>query len=230
MQTGLLTYLNEARAIWFRDLRSELRTRYAMNAILMFAFTTLIAVSFSLGSFRIAESDKPFIYAALLWIILIFSALSGLARIFVKEEEAHTIDILKLSARPQSIFLGKLFFNLTLLGILSLILVPAFIILMGYRIESPLYFFSVVFFASLGLGAGTTIVAAMIARASVRGALFSAVSFPLLFPLMITAIKGCEKAAILSDIPGWPEVKISIAYLIIMITLSLFLFPIIWEE
>ncbi|MBD3288766.1 heme ABC transporter permease CcmB [candidate division KSB1 bacterium] len=230
MQTGLLTYLNEAKAIWLRDMKSELRTRYAMNAILMFAFTTLIAVSFSLGSFRISDSDKPFIYAALLWIILIFSALSGLARIFVKEEEAHTIDILKLSARPQSIFLGKLIFNLTLLGILGALLVPAFIVLMGYRIASPLYFVAVVLFASLGLGAGTTIVAAMIARASVRGALFSAVSFPLLFPLMITAIKGCEKAAIQTTVAGWNEVNICIAYLVIMITLSLFLFPVIWEE
>jgi heme exporter protein B len=70
----------------------------------------------------------------------------------------------------------------------------------------------------------------MIARASVRGALFSALSFPLLFPLMITAIKGCEKAATNMNIAGWHEVKIIVAYLVIMITLSLFLFPLIWEE
>ena len=81
-----------------------------------------------------------------------------------------------------------------------------------------------------GLGAGATIVAAMIARASVRGALFSALSFPLLFPLMITSIKGCEKAATNMNIAGWHEVKIAVAYLVIMITVSLFLFPLIWEE
>lgn len=226
----MLTYLNEAKAIWFRDLRSEFRTRYAINAILMFAFTTLIAVSFSLGSFRISDSDKPFLYAALLWIILVFSALSGLARSFVKEEEAHTIDILKLSARPEAIFLGKLLFNLTLLGILALLIVPLFIIFMGYRIEHQLYFSMVVLSGVLGLGAGTTIVAAMIARASVRGALFSALSFPLLFPLMITAIKGCERAATGMNVAGWHEVKLSVAYLVIMVTLSLFLFPLVWEE
>lgn len=230
MQTGSLTYLNEAKAIWFHDLRSEFRTRYAINAILMFAFTTLIAVSFSLGSFRIAESDKPFLYAALLWIILVFSALSGLARSFVKEEEAHTIDILKLSARPQAIFLGKLLFNLTLLGTLEILIVPSFIILMGYKIEHPLYFIIVILMGGFSLSAGTTIVAAMIARASVRGALFSALSFPLLLPLMITCIKGCEKAATNTNIAGWHEVKITFAYLIIMMTISLLLFPLIWEE
>jgi len=139
-QTGSSTYLNEAVAIWLRDLRSEFRTRYALNAILMFAVTTLIAVSFSIGSFRIEEAERPFLYSVLLWIILTFSALSGLARSFVKEEEAGTIDVLKLSARPQAVLLGKLLFNLTLLGALELIIVPSFILLMSYQINFPGFF------------------------------------------------------------------------------------------
>ncbi len=229
-RTESSTYLNEAVAIWFRDLRSEFRTRYAINAILMFAVTTLIAVSFSIGSFRIGEAERPFLYAVLLWIILVFSALSGLSRSFVKEEEAGTMDVLRLSARPQAVFLGKLFFNLTLLGALELIIVPAFILLMEYKIAFPGFFAAMTISAGLGLGAGTTIVAAMIAQASARGALFSALSFPLLFPLMITAIKGCERAAVGMDPAGWPEVRIAVAYLIIMIIMSIFLFPLIWEE
>lgn len=229
-QTGSSTYLNEATAIWLRDLRGEFRTRYAVNAILMFAVTTLIAVSFSIGSFRIGEAEQPFLYAVLLWIILVFSALSGLSRSFVKEEEAGTMDVLKLSARPQAVFLGKLFFNLTLLGALELIVVPSFILMMNYKIESPGLFAAMIISGGFGLSAGTTIVAAMIAQASARGALFSVLSFPLLLPLMITAIKGCERAAVGTNPGGWPEVRIAVAYTVIMITMSLFLFPLIWEE
>lgn len=229
-QTESSIYLNEAFAIWFRDLRSEFRTRYALNAILMFAVTTLIAVSFSIGSFRIEEAERPFLYSVLLWIILTFSALSGLARSFVKEEEAGTIDVLKLCARPQAVFLGKLLFNLTLLGALELIIVPSFILLMCYQINFPGFFIAMIISGGLGLGAGTTIIAAMIARASTRGALFSALSLPLLLPLMITCIKGCERAAIGISSAGWPEVKIAVAYFVIMITMSLLLFPLVWEE
>lgn len=224
------TYLLEAAAIWMRDMRSEFRTRFAINAILMFALTTLITVSFAIGSFRIHVSEKSFLYSVLLWIILVFSALSGLSRSFIKEEEAGTIDTLKLSAKPQAIFLGKLFFNLTLLGVLELLIVPVFVILMKYPIKLPGYFIAIVTIGGLSLGAGTTIVAAMIARASVRGALFSVLSFPLLLPLMIISIKGCERASEGVDVSGWPEVKIAIAYLIVMITASLFLFPLVWEE
>ncbi len=196
----------------------------------MFAVTTLVAVSFSIGSFRIAEAEKPFLYAVLLWIILVFSALSGLSRSFVKEEEAGTIDILRLSARPQAVFIGKLFFNLTLLGALELVIVPSFILLMKYDIEFPVLFAAMIISGGLGLAAGTTIVAAIIARTSARGALFSALSFPLLLPIMITAIKGCERAAIGTNTAGWPEVRIAVAYMVIMVIMSLFLFPLIWEE
>jgi len=196
----------------------------------MFAVTTLIAVSFSIGSFRIEEAERPFLYSVLLWIILTFSALSGLDRSFVREEEAGTIDVLKLSARPQAVFLGKLLFNLTLLGALELIIVPSFILLMSYQISLPGFFVVVIISGGFGLGAGSTIIAAMIAKASSRGALFSALSLPLLLPLMITCIKGCERAAIGINSAGWPEVKIAIAYFVIMITMSLLLFPLVWEE
>ena len=229
-ETGSSTYLSEATAVWLRDLRGEFRTRYAVNAILMFAVTTLIAVSFSIGSFRIEDADQPFLYAVLLWIILVFSALSGLSRSFVKEEEAGTMDVLKLSARPQAVFLGKLFFNLTLLGALEIIVVPSFILLMNYKIKLPGLFAAIIISGGFGLGASTTIVAAMIAQASARGALFSVLSFPLLLPLMITAIKGCERAAVGMDPAGWPEFRIAVAYAVIMIVMSLFLFPMIWKE
>lgn len=196
----------------------------------MFAATTLITVSFSIGSYRIHETEKPFIYAVLLWIVLMFSALSGLSRSFVKEKDKGTMDILRLSARPQSVFIGKLFFNLILLGALELIIVPSFIVFMKYEIQSLGFFICMVLTAGLGLGAATTIIAAMVAQTSARGALFSALSFPLLLPLMITAIKGCERAAIESVTAAWPEVRFSIAYVVVMVTMSLLLFPLIWEE
>jgi heme exporter protein B len=102
--------------------------------------------------------------------------------------------------------------------------------LMGYDIRLLGCFWAMIVSGGLGFAAATTIVAAMIAQASARGALFSALSFPLLLPLMITAIKGCERAAIGLDPAGWPEVRIALAYAVIMTVMSLFLFPLIWEE
>ena len=98
-----------------KELRSELRSRVALNAVGLFALTTLVAVAYQIGPYRIHAEDRPHLLAALLWIILFFAALSGLARVFVKEEDAHTAKTLRLAARPLAVLLGKLLFNLLLL-------------------------------------------------------------------------------------------------------------------
>ena len=80
-------WLGCAWAVFRKDVQIELRTRYAVGAVLLFAVTTLVAVS---GGARAAAPVKSDVKAALLWIVLLFAALSGLARAFVREEEAGT--------------------------------------------------------------------------------------------------------------------------------------------
>ena len=106
-----LKLLHDAWLIFQKDIRQEFKTRYSINAIFLFALVTLIAVSFSIGTYNASADIK----SALLWIIIFFSAMSGLSHIFVREEEKHTADTLKLVAQPTGVFLGKFLFNLFLL-------------------------------------------------------------------------------------------------------------------
>ena len=72
---------NSPGAVWAilrKECRSEWRTRYGLNAALLFAVTTLTAVSFAVG--RIA--NRTDLLAALLWIVLLFAALASLAHAF----------------------------------------------------------------------------------------------------------------------------------------------------
>jgi len=43
------TWAAEAAAVFVKDWRCEFRTRYALNTLALFAFTTLVVVSASLG-------------------------------------------------------------------------------------------------------------------------------------------------------------------------------------
>ena len=74
--------ISKSFAVYAKDLRQELRTRYALNAILMFGITTLAVVSFSLGQSGLSAK----LLAALFWVIMFFSAMSGLAQVFIREE------------------------------------------------------------------------------------------------------------------------------------------------
>ena len=110
--------------------------------------------------------------AVLLWIVIFFSALAGLDRSFVKEEESHTAPLLRLAASPSAVWFGKLLFNLLVIYVLMAILVPLFCVLMGYKILMVFDFVLILGLGGYALAVITTIVAAIIARAMTRGALF----------------------------------------------------------
>src|SRR5689334_10197919 len=96
--------LKQALAICKKDFSSEIRTRYAVNALIMFIVVVVSIIKFSLGEENISNE----VNAGLLWIIIFFSTSNGLSRVFVAEEERGTSFVLKLSAESKSVLLGKL--------------------------------------------------------------------------------------------------------------------------
>ena len=100
----------KAYSLFKKDWQSELRTRYAINALAMFILVTISVIMFSVGS----EKMSAYLTGGLLWVVIFFSAMSGLSRAFVSEEERGTTMTLHLIASPSTIFSGKLIFNLLL--------------------------------------------------------------------------------------------------------------------
>jgi len=214
-------------AVAGKDIVSEFRTRYAFNAIIMFALVTLTVISMALG---ILEPGKP-VMAALFWIILFFAAMSGLAQVFIKEEESGTALILKLSSDGLVIFFGKLLFNLALLFILSVLIVPLFIILLGTTPASWGIFLIGLILGIVGLAGATTIIAAIVAKATVKGALFTVLSFPVLMPLLVAAIeitKVAFEGGPFADVSS--PVQLLVAYDVVMLTISVMLFDFVWRQ
>jgi len=222
--------LVETGAVFAKDLKTEFRTRVALNALGLFAVTTLAAVSYTIGPYRIAENDRPFLLAALLWIVIFFAAMAGLDRSFVKEEDSHTAPLLRLSADPLVVWGGKFLFNLALLYVLMAIVVPLYCVLMGFRVVLIVGFLLVLITGGYTLAVTTTMVAAIIARAMTRGALFSVLSLPLLLPLLIFLIQG-TRAAVEGSADGIANTLRAVVSLGgIMTVVSVVLFPVVWHE
>jgi heme exporter protein B len=223
--------LRAAWAVFRKDLRSELRTRYALNAVALFAASTVVALSLGIGPLTMGRNaDLPLIHAALLWVAVLFAAFTGLARAFVQEEEARTAAALRLSAPPLAVYLGKLLFNLALLLLLDLLVTLLFLVLLRVRIGDAGLFAALLLSGSLGLVAATTLIAAIIARASVKGALFAVLSFPLLVPLLVVAVQGTANAF---EGLGWERgvapLQVLLSYTVALFVASLFLFGSVWE-
>ena len=211
-------------AILRKECRSEWRTRYGLNSALLFAITTLTAVSFAVGRL----GDRTDVLAALLWIVILFAALASLSHTFVREVEGHTQTLLRLAAGPTPIAVGKLLFNLLFLGVLEVVTVPLFMILMGGPPPHWGTFLGVLALGSVALAVAATLVGAVIAQTRGRNALFAGVSLPLLLPLLAAVVSATR--AQWTGNPVTFELRLLAAYTFALLAASLLLYDHLWED
>ena len=211
-------------AILRKECRSEWRTRYGLNAALLFAVTSLTSVSFAVGRL----GDRPDVLSALLWVVLLFAALASLSHTFVREVEGRTMILLRLIASPTAIATGKLLFNLLFLGVIELVTVPLFLILMGAPAPAWGPFLGVLTLGSLALGTGATLVGAIIAQTRGRAALFAGVSFPILLPVVAAAVSATRAQWSGGSVAA--ELRLLAAYGVALLAASLLLYDHLWED
>jgi len=220
-----------ARAVFLKDLVSEWRTRVSTNALLLFAFAVLVLVGYAVGPASLSPEDRPTVHSVLLWIVLFFSAMTGLARVFVKEEDAGTAAALRLAAPPPAVLLGKLLANLALLFVVTLFVVPIFLAMMSFEVRSPALFLLLLVFGNIGLASACTFTAAIVAKASAKGTMFAVLAVPLLLPPLVGAVMGTRVAAAEEGLQaGLDFVRLLVAYDGVVTTAAFLLFDAVWRE
>lgn len=218
----------KAYALFQKDFRSELRTRYAVNALIMFIVVTISIILFSIGNERISQPLTGGLY----WVVIFFSAMSGLSRAFVSEEERGTTLTLHLIASPNTVFTGKLIFNLILTFAMNTVITILYsAIFEGFTIQNLSLFMVSFVLGNIGLAVASTIIAALIAKAGSKGTLYPVLSFPILLPLILESVK-----LTLFSIDGIPfaECMVDIAivgsYDIVILAASYMLFDFVWKD
>lgn len=189
MSRNTSSWLAETFAVFSKEWRCELRTRYALNTLGLFALTTLIVISISLGPLGAATAERTTVLPVLLWVLLLFSVVAGLPRAFVHEEESKTAIALRLAVNPTAVFGGKLLYSFTVTLALAAIVTPLFTAVMQLPVATPGLLVLALVTGGYGLAAGGTLVAAIIAQARSSGALFAVLALPVLLPLLVLAIE-----------------------------------------
>ena len=160
------------------------------------------------------------------------SVTAGAGQSFIKEEENETATALRLYAPATAVFSGKYLFNLLLLLCLEMVIIPLFAGLVGLHISCFGLFTAVLLLATIGLSAAVTLIAAIISRASIKNVLLTVLAFPIILPLLVTAIKATSKS--LADgvffVDGLPELKVLLSYAVVMTAAGFLLFEYIWNE
>jgi heme exporter protein B len=211
------------QAILIKDLRCEFRSRYATGTLVMFALTTLASVSMATAGAGLT----PEFAAALLWVVLFFCAMAGLARVFVQEQEIGTLLGLRLYASGQAVFCGKSLFNLLLLLGLAVLVVPLFVVFFNLEIGNWLLFSLTLVLGCIGMAVVATIMAVMVMAAQSKQAIFTVITFPILLPQFLSGVQAVSQVLAGNEPDG---LVFMAGYDIAVIAAGLLLFDYLWND
>jgi heme exporter protein B len=180
---GSLSFAGQSLTIAAKDLRSELRTKEALNASVAFALVILLLFSFA---FEPTQEETRQISGGLLWLVFAFAGALILNRSFARELTNDSLDA--LVAAPISgaaLFAGKALANLALLLAVELVSLPVFGVF--YNVPWTQQFWPLMLVLLLGTW-GLTVVGTMFSALTVNLRLRELMLPMLLYPIMIPAL------------------------------------------
>lgn len=183
-----MLFLRQIYIVAAKDLRSELRTKEALNASLSFALVILLLFSFAFEP--TAETTRE-ISGGLLWLVFAFAGALILNRSFARELENDCLDALIASPVPgPALFLGKVIANYALLLGIEIVCLPIFGIFYNIRwAQQPLYLAIVLLLASWGVSVVGTIFSALTVNMRLRELMLPMLVYPMLIPCLIAAMR-----------------------------------------
>ena len=217
--------VHEIKHLVLKDIRLELKQKYAINGIILYVVSTIFVCYLSFS--RIIEPET---WNSLFWIILLFASVSAVSKSFVQESRSRQLYYYSI-ASSQSVILSKIIYNLLLTVILSLFCFGVFALLMSDVIVNHGIFFMALILGSFGFASILTMVSAIASRTDNNFTLMAVLSFPLVLPLLITLMKVSKNALIATT---WAENSNLLLVILLINTvvvfLSYLLFPYLWRD
>lgn len=219
-----MRFLRQSLAVAAKDLRSELRSKEALNASLAFALVILLLFSFAFDP--TAETTRE-ISGGLLWLVFAFAGTLILNRSFARELPNDCLDALVASPVPASaLFLGKALANLVLLLAVELVSLPVFGIFYNVRwLPHLLPLLGVLVLATWGLAVIGTMFSALTVNLRLRELMLPVLVYPMIIPALMAAMQLTTVLLAGEPVTGdnWLWVRLLVAFDLIFTALALVL-------
>jgi len=183
-----MLFLRQVATVAAKDLRSELRTKEALNASLSFALVILLLFSFA---FSPTSDMTREISGGLLWLVFAFAGALILNRSFARELENDCLDALVASPVPgPALFLGKALANYALLLAIETVCMPVFGIFYNVRWYEQLPGLIIVFLLTTwGISVVGTLFSALTVNLRLREIMLPMLVYPMLIPCLMAAMQ-----------------------------------------
>jgi heme exporter protein B len=220
--------LKEISALIQKEITLEWRQKYALNGILLYVVSAVFITYLSVGA-KQGNIDIP-TWNALYWIIILFSAVNAVAKSFVQEHQGRQIYYYMI-ASPESIIISKMIYNTFLTLILALLGYLVFSIILGNPVADQGIFILNLVLGAVGFSACLTMVSGIASKASNNATLMAILSFPVIIPILLMAIRVSKNAI---DGLDWSvsvdKIITLLAINAIVAVTAYILFPYLWRS
>jgi heme exporter protein B len=224
---SLRTDFGRARAVAWKDLRTERRSMANFSGVLFLALLMLLLFGFALGPDAQALKDAT---AGVIWLSVLFSGVLAFNRSYQVELDDGAFETLLLYPGARwPIFVGKLIANLAFILAVEFIVVPLAAVLFHSNIAPALLGISaVLLLGTIGFVTLGTFYAAVASRTRAREVLLPLLLLPMLVPVLIAAAKATMALMtgdVMGDAGAW--VRLLVAFDLIFFTASVAVYDVV---
>ncbi len=175
------------------------------------------------------EEPEGKVWVGLFWVIQLFICINAVAKSFLQESKGRMLYFYSI-AGPAEFIIAKLLFNSLLMLIMSLLSLMLFSLFLGNPIQKAGVFIGLVLLGGWSLSLVFTFLAAIAAKAQQNAAIMAILGFPLIIPQLLLLMKLSNR--VLSDLFTIPlnTVLLLVALDLMVILLSVILFPFLWKD
>ncbi|MFC0185022.1 heme exporter protein CcmB [Pseudarcicella hirudinis] len=218
----------EVKALINKEVKLEWRQKYALNGMLLYIVSTVYICYLS---FKLKTNElKPITWNTLFWIILLFTAVNSIAKSFQQEKHGRLLYYYTL-ASPEGIILSKIIYNSLLMLVLSLAGFGFYAIVMGNPVGDISLYLGSIILGAVGFSSTLTMIAGIASKADNSSTLMAILSFPVIIPILLLLLKVSKNALDgLDRGSSADEVFTLLAIDLIVVVLSVILFPYLWKS
>ena len=209
-------------ALFKKDLLLEIRQQYSFYGILLYIASTIFVL--------LGQPDAS-VWNGLFWMNLLFICINAVAKSFLQESRGRMLYYYSIAGALDFI-IAKVLYNIVLMLVMSLLSILLFSFFLGTPYGNTLNFLGIGVLGGISISLVFTLLAAIAARANQNAALMAILGFPLIIPQLLLLVKISKSVfgEVFRDGALTQMVLLLSGLDLMVVILSLILFPFLWKD
>ncbi len=171
------------------------------------------------------------VWNGLFWMNLLFIGINAIAKSFLQEGKGRMLYYSSISGPVDFIF-SKIIYNVLLMTFMCLVTLTLFRFFLGQPFTQAWRFWGCTILGGIGISLVFTFLAAITEKANQNAALMAILGFPIMIPQLLLLIRLSKSAfgEIFRDQAILQIVSLLIGLDIMIISLSIILYPFLWKD